>query len=80
MAAMPTKPTIACCQFDMAWEDKPANYRTATDMVRAANLPAGSLLVLPEMFATGFSMNAAKIAEPPGGPTFEFVASMALHH
>jgi predicted amidohydrolase len=73
-------PVIACCQFDVAWEEKPANYRTVTDMVRAAGLPAGSLLVLPEMFATGFTMNAAKVEEPPEGPTFEFLASMARNH
>lgn len=73
-------PTIACAQFDIVWEDKPANYRLVTEMVRSAELPAGSLFVLPEMFATGFSMNAATIEEPPGGPTFEFLASLARHH
>ena len=73
-------PTLACLQFDIVWEDKPANFRTVAAMVRSAELPAGSMLVLPEMFATGFSMNAAKIEEPPGGPTFEFLASLARDH
>jgi predicted amidohydrolase len=71
---------LACAQFDIAWEDKPANYRIVTEMVRAAKLPAGSLLVLPEMFATGFTMNVAKIEEPPEGPTQEFLASVARDH
>jgi predicted amidohydrolase len=71
---------IACAQFDIAWEDKPANYRIVTEMVRQAKLPAGSLLVLPEMFATGFTMNVAKIEEPPEGPTQQFLASMARDH
>jgi len=32
---------------------------------------------LPEMFATGFSMNAEAIAEPYGGETEQFLASTA---
>ena len=50
---------VACCQFDIAWEDKPANFRKVAAMVREAELEPGTLLLLPEMFATGFSMNAA---------------------
>lgn len=68
---------VACCQFDIAWEDKPANYRRVTELVRAARLERGTLLLLPEMFATGFSMNAAAIAEAPDGPTVRFLAELA---
>ncbi|QOV91093.1 carbon-nitrogen family hydrolase [Humisphaera borealis] len=73
-------PTIACIQFDMAWENKPANYQTVAEMVRSANLAPGSLLVVPEMFATGFSMNATGIVEPVRGPTHDFLASLARQH
>ena len=38
-------------------------------MIAGAKAPAGSLLLLPEMFATGFSMNAAALAEPAHGAT-----------
>ena len=68
---------VACCQFDIAWEDKAANYAKVERLVRGAKLELGTLLLLPEMFATGFSMNAAAIAEPPDGPTARFVASLA---
>ena len=68
---------LACCQFDIAWEDKPANYRRVTDLVRAAKLAPGTLLLLPEMFATGFSMNADALAEPPDGPTVKFLSELA---
>lgn len=71
---------VACCQFDIAWEDKPANYGRVHVLVRAAGLEAGTLLLLPEMFATGFSMNADRIAEPPDGPTADFVGSLARQH
>jgi predicted amidohydrolase len=60
---------VACCQFDIAWEDKPANYAKVEAMVGGAGLAPGTLLLLPEMFATGFSMSGAAIAEPPDGPT-----------
>jgi predicted amidohydrolase len=68
---------IACCQFDIAWEDKPANYLRVARRVRDANLAPGTLLLLPEMFATGFSMNAEAIAEPVAGPTAQFLAKLA---
>jgi len=73
-------PTVACLQLDIAWEDKPANFRTVAEMVRAASLAPGSLLVLPEMFATGFSMNSSRILEPLRGPTHEFIVSLAREH
>ena len=68
---------LACCQFDIAWEDKPANYRRVTDLVRSAKLAPGALFLLPEMFATGFSMNAAAMAEAYGGPTEQFLSQTA---
>ena len=57
---------IACCQFDVAWEDKPANYRKVRAMVASARLDAGAMLLLPEMFATGFSMNTGAKREECG--------------
>lgn len=71
---------IACCQFDIAWEDKPANYRRVGAMARAARLAPGALLLLPEMFATGFSMNVAATAEPVDGPTVAFMSNLAKEH
>ena len=71
---------VACLQFDIAWEDKLANYRRVERRVREARLERGTLLLLPEMFATGFSMNADGIAEPADGPTPTFVAGLAREH
>jgi len=65
------------CQFDIAWEDKQANFDQVRALLRNANVETGSLIVLPEMFATGFSMNVAKIAEPPQGPTQQFLSQLA---
>ncbi|HMJ89312.1 MAG TPA: nitrilase-related carbon-nitrogen hydrolase, partial [Candidatus Acidoferrum sp.] len=68
---------IACVQFDIAWEDKPANYARVAALLRDAKVPPGSLVLLPEMFATGFSMNVAAVAEEQGGATEQFLSSTA---
>jgi predicted amidohydrolase len=54
---------VAGLQLDIAWEDKPANLAKARRLAEAAELPARSLLVLPEMFSSGFSMNVDRVAE-----------------
>jgi len=54
---------VACCQYDIAWEDKPANYAKVRSLLAAAGLQRGSLAVLPEMSFTGFSMDVARISE-----------------
>ena len=68
---------VACCQLDIAWEHKPANYRRVEALLPAAEIPSGTLVLLPEMFATGFTMNAEAAAEPIDGPTPRFLAELA---
>jgi omega-amidase len=68
---------IVCCQFDMAWEQKAVNHDRAEALLRAANIPAGSLVLLPEMFATGFSMDIAKIDDGETRETANFLGGMA---
>lgn len=71
---------IIACQLDIAWEDKRANFERVRELVRTVTVKPGALLVLPEMFATGFSMHVDAIAEPPDGPTHEFLAELARQH
>ena len=68
---------VLAVQFDIVWEDKPANCKKVRRLVSEAAPQKNSLVVLPEMFATGFSMNTASIAETYGGPTEQFLASLA---
>jgi omega-amidase len=35
------------------------------------------LIILPEMFSTGFTMNAAKLAEPMDGKTMQWMHGIA---
>lgn len=68
---------VYALQFDIAWENKQANFATVKRMLTKAAPPNNALVVLPEMFATGFSMNADSIAEPYGGETEQFLAETA---
>ncbi len=68
---------IHCVQMDIAWEDKPANFQKVRALLSQAKVPSGGLILLPEMFATGFSMNSRDIAEPPSGRTETFLAHLA---
>lgn len=68
---------VCGAQMHIVWEDKPANFLRLRRML-AANPPApGSLLVLPEMFATGFSMDVDRLAEGPPLETCPLVAKLA---
>ena len=69
---------IYCCQLDIVWEDKEANYRKVEALLAAAKPERNSLVLLPEMFATGFSMNVAGIAEDVAdGSTMHFLSRQA---
>ena len=71
---------IFCCQHDIVWENKPANFAKARALIASAAPPPGSLLVLAEMFATGFSLNVPLIAEGRTGETTAFLAGLAREH
>lgn len=68
---------IVGCQTDIAWEDKATNHARVQALLDAAPIKPGALIVLPEMFATGFSMHVDTIAESADGPTHLFLAEMA---
>lgn len=70
---------IVAVQFDIAWENKPANFEKARQLLAQAAPEQNALVVLPEMFATGFSMNTATIAEAHGGETEQFLSATAKH-
>jgi predicted amidohydrolase len=64
-------------QFDIAWEDKAANFATVKRLLMAAKPARESLVVLPEMFPSGFSLDAAKVADSYGGETEQFLGATA---
>ena len=71
---------LAGMQIDIKWEDKRANHDRVSQMLATAETVPGSLVVLPEMFATGFSMNAAAIDDTESGESQPFLGAVAAHH
>ncbi len=69
--------TVTPVQCELVWEDPEENRRLLGELIGKLDTP-GDLLVLPEMFTTGFSMNAVANAERPGGPTHEWLQALAV--
>lgn len=63
---------ITLVQADIAWENKKANYSKYDSLLKSL---AGNadLVVLPEMFNTGFSMNCDQLAESMDGETMKWM-------
>lgn len=68
---------VAAVQLDIAWEDPAANFERLAPWLDTAQAAGARLVLLPEMFACGFSMRTERIAEPPGGPTESFLTATA---
>ena len=67
-------------QLDSVWENRAANHAKAKKLIAEANPQPGSLIILPETFSTGFSMNLPVTAEPENGPTEQFLREIAAQH
>src|SRR4030095_7360545 len=73
-------PQINAVQLDIAWEDKAANFARVRSLVAEADPAPDSLIILPEMFATGFSMNLAVPRQTKVGEDDSFLAELAHTH
>ena len=68
---------VAALQTNIVWEDPLANFNRLRPKLAEAAAVGARLIVLPEMFSYGFSMNTAAIAEPFDGPSVSFLAEQA---
>jgi omega-amidase len=66
---------VTLCQTDLVWEDPIAN-RAAFDKLLGSAAKT-DLIMLPEMFTSGFSMAPERIAEPPAGETLAWLQQLA---
>lgn len=67
---------VSLVQQNLAWHDPAAN-RARFDALLAPLAGHTDVVVLPEMFPTGFSMEVERLAEPVGGPTAQWLAGKA---
>lgn len=66
---MSEKLNVSCIQSDLAWENTNQNLQAFTTKLDLLPLES-ELVILPEMFTTGFSMNPEKLAEEMKGKSF----------
>lgn len=72
----PDKLRVALVQAPIEWENPEANrLRFGRQLCELQG--KADVALLPETFTTGFSMDAAVLAEPPGGPTLPAVKEWA---
>ena len=63
---------IALIQMDLVWEDVDANLLHLEKLLPQIS-PETELIILPEMFSTGFSMHVEEFAEPMDGKTVNWM-------
>jgi omega-amidase len=63
-------------QSGLKWEDKSANLAHLSSLLDEA-APGNGMVVLPEMFTTGFSMNPSALAESMEGPSVSWMLEKA---
>lgn len=68
---------VVCVQLDCVWENKQANHYKVSRLLDAAQPKKDSLVVLPEMFASGFSMNAPAITDSATNESYNFLSQTA---
>lgn len=71
---------IVAVQHDITWHDPAATFAHVRQLLSGANIERGSLIVLPEMFATGFSMDVNTIAEGDAKPGEQFLKAIAKEY
>ena len=69
---------ITTFQAYLYWENIDKNLENITSRL-AAIREKTNLIILPEMFSTGFSMEADKLAEPMHGKTMKWMLKTAKH-
>ncbi|MBT0606903.1 amidohydrolase [Aequorivita echinoideorum] len=70
---------ITIIQSELHWENASANRSMFSQKIQQIEGET-DLIVLPEMFSTGFSMNAKKLAEENNGETLNWMISEAKKH
>jgi len=68
--------TITGIQTNLHWEDKVANLKMFEEKILSINQPT-EIVMLPEMFSTGFSMKPEKLAETMDGETVNWMKRIA---
>ena len=67
---------LTLIQTALHWEDKNANLQMLEQKIHSISEPT-HVVILPEMFSTGFSMNHEQLAETVDGPTLQWMKKIS---
>ena len=70
---------LTLLQANLHWQKPAANRAMFADLI-AEHATTTDLIVLPEMFTSGFTMEAEANSEATGGPTTTWLQQMATEH
>ncbi|WP_034041891.1 amidohydrolase [Wocania ichthyoenteri] len=70
---------IAVVQSDLVWENPELNRKNFSEKLKSIS-ESVDVIILPEMFTTGFTMYAKKVAETMQGKTVEWMKNEASKH
>jgi omega-amidase len=73
---MKTALNVALGQFDLVWENPEQNRKQIGDKISQINEPV-DLIILPEMFTSGFTMNPKNVAETMNGTTVSWMHQLS---
>lgn len=66
---------ISLLQTSLHWQDKAANYKKFEALIQRTG--DTDVIILPEMFTTGFTMEPEQLAEEFPGPSLDWMATQA---
>src|SRR5688500_4028638 len=68
--------SVTLIQSALFWEDKEQNLRMVEEKIKAISRKT-VVIILPEMFSTGFSMKPKELAEDMNGPTVQWMKKIS---
>lgn len=69
---------ISLLQFNIDWENQEGNYRKVSHLVSLMKPEKNSIICLPELFSTGYTMKASEFQEKPAtSKTLTFLREIA---
>lgn len=76
---MQFKMNISLIQYSPIWEDVEENIKKLSNMIDSVHEDT-DLVILPEMFNTGFSLSPERLAEPMHGTTVNWMRETAINN
>lgn len=68
---------ITLVQTELEWENAPANLKRFNKILQGIRKNKTDIILLPEMFTTGFTMNAKQLAERMDGESVQWMRELA---